>query len=289
MNPTHDILHITSGDCAGGLLEKAGLGGEVFVWHDILYAGPRNPGWPDDRTIEARAEFLERTTGGGLSRERVKETLLAQYAKLAGASAFSRIVLWFDACLFDQSMLAHILTCLHQKGFRHADLLCLGAFPGIVPFDGLGQLTPAQLASLYGQRAPVRAAQFRFAQEADAAFASQNAMALAKLALDSRAPLPWIPDAAARWLQEQPEAATGMGKLERLALEAIRSGSRTPAEIFKAVSAGDSHPHFWGDTTLWAKINALADREPPLVRIEGPAPRLPQWAGGPDLRQFRIS
>lgn len=39
-----DILHITSGDCAGGSLAKAGLPGEVFVWHDILYDGPRNPG-----------------------------------------------------------------------------------------------------------------------------------------------------------------------------------------------------------------------------------------------------
>lgn len=32
---------MTSGDCAGELLEKSGLPGEVFVWHDILYDGPR--------------------------------------------------------------------------------------------------------------------------------------------------------------------------------------------------------------------------------------------------------
>jgi hypothetical protein len=47
MNPTHDVLHIAGGDCAGGLLEKAGLGGEVFVWHDILYDGPGFPAIPD--------------------------------------------------------------------------------------------------------------------------------------------------------------------------------------------------------------------------------------------------
>jgi hypothetical protein len=281
-------LHITSGDVAGGILAKAGLGGEIFVWHDILYDGPRNPGWPDDQTLDARAEFLERVTGGGLSQEKVKETLTAQYGKLAAASNSERIVLWFDACLFDQSMLAHILTCLGHKGLRQADLLCVDAFPGIVPFDGLGQLRPAQLASLYDQRRPVTEAQFRFAQVVDRAFATQDPTLLAELAIGSDAPLPWVPAAAARWLQERPDPATGMGRLEHLALEAIRAGLETPGEIFKAVAANDTHPQFWGDTTLWAKINGLADRKPPLVRIDGPASRLPQWPGGADLGLFKI-
>ncbi len=284
-----DTLHITSGDVAGGLLAKAGLAGEIFVWHDILYDGPRNPGWPEERTINGRADFLERTTGGGLSRDRVKETLAAQYAKLAAASDYARLVLWFDACLFDQSMLAHILTCLHHEGIRQAELLCVDAFPGIVPFDGLGQLEPAQLAALYDRRRLVAEAQFEYARVVDQAFATQDAMLLAKLALGSDAPLPWVPAAAARWLQERPDPATGMGRLERLALEAIRAGCETPGEIFKVVAANDSHPQFWGDTTLWAKINALADRKPPLVRIEGPASKLPQWPGGADIKRFRIT
>jgi len=53
----NDTLHITSGDVAGGLRRRPGWGVRFFVWHDILYDGPRNPGWPDDRTIDARAEF----------------------------------------------------------------------------------------------------------------------------------------------------------------------------------------------------------------------------------------
>ena len=284
----NDTLHITSGDVAGGSLAKAGLAGEIFVWHDILYDGPRNPGWPDDETINARAEFLEHVTGGGLSKERVKETLVAQYGKLAAASDYGHLVLWFDGCLFDQSMLVHILTCLHHKGIRQADLLCVDAFPGIVPFDGLGQLQPAQLASLYGQRRPVTETQFGFAQIVDRAFAIKDLMLLAKLALNSDVPLPWVPAAAARWLQERPDPATGMGRLESLALQAIQTGCAAPEEIFKAVAAHDFPPQFWGDATLWAKINALTDRKPPLVRIEGPAAKLPQWPGNADLNRFRI-
>jgi hypothetical protein len=47
-------------------------------------------------------------------------------------------------------------------------------------------------------------------------------------------------------------------------------------------------PKFWGDITLWAKINSLADRQPPLIRIEGPGQRLPQWEGIADLKRFRV-
>jgi hypothetical protein len=55
------------------------------------------------------------------------------------------------------------------------------------------------------------------------------------------------------------------------------------------VADADTPPQFWGDITLWAKINALADRKPPLVRIEGPAPRLPQWENVADLKRYRIT
>ncbi len=55
-----------------------------------------------------------------------------------------------------------------------------------------------------------------------------------------------------------------------------------------AVSAQETPPQFWGDTTLWGKINALAGHQPPLIRIEGPGERLPQWEGMGDLKQFRV-
>jgi len=281
-------LHITSGDIAGGSLAKSGVPGEVFVWHDILYDGPRNLDWPDADTLAARARFLEQATAGGLDREHILGTLRSQYRKLADAEGYDRIVLWFDACLFDQSMLVHILTCLLHKSIRKVELLCVDAFPGIVPFNGLGQLQPSQLASLFDQRRLVTETQFRFAEVVDEAFATRNLALLSELAHRTDAPLPWVPAAAARWLQEQPDAKTGLGKLEHLALAAIRDGCETPGEILSAVARADTIPRFWGDITLWAKINALADRVPPLVRIEGPAERLPLWGSAVELQDFKI-
>jgi hypothetical protein len=282
------MLHITSGDLAGRNLEESGLPGEVFVWHDILYDGPRRPGWPNEKTLNARAVFLEEITGGGLDKGFVLKTLRNQYRRLAEAAAGRHIVLWFDACLFDQSMLAHILTCLLHQGARNVELLCVDAFPEIEPFHGLGQMQPGQLASLYGNRRPVTDAQFRFAVQVDQAFATQDNGELTELSQLTNAPLPWVPAAAARWLQERPDPVTGLGRLEYLALTAIRAGCETPDKIFQAAAAADTPPRFWGDITLWAKINALAERDPPLVRIDGPAARLPQWESGVSLNDFTI-
>ena len=281
-------FHITSGDIAGGSLAKAGLPGEIFVWHDILYDGPRLPGWPSENVLSARALFLEEFTAGGLNRRRILKTLHNQYQRLAEAATYERIVLWFDACLFDQSMLAHILMCLSFKEIRKVELLCIDAFPGIEPFHGLGQLQPEQLASLYNSRRPVTDEQFRFAEIVDKAFATQNVAMLTDLSETTEPALPWIPAAITRWLQEQPDLTTGLGRLESLAFAAICAGCETPHKIFASVASADTPPRFWRDTTLWAKINGLADRVPPLVQIEGPMDRLPQWESQVSLKEFKI-
>ena len=135
---------------------------------------------------------------------------------------------------------------------------------------------------------PVTDEQFLFAGEADSAFALQDEKALVRMAALTDAPLPWVPPAAKRWLCEKPDT-TGLGQLQKLVMEAVRNGDRTPRRIFKTVSAADTHPLFWGDTTLWAKINSLADRNPPLVSIEGPSKRLPKWESSLDLDLFTIN
>lgn len=282
-------LHITSGDIAGKNLREAGLPGEVLVWHDILYDGPRRPGWPDEDILAARAVFIEEATGGGLSRALVLDTFHDQYRRLVETDVDQEIVLWFDACLFDQAMLAHLLTCLGQLGTRKVELLCVDSCPGIVPYNGLGQLNPSQLASRYGQRCLVTARQFRFAVQVDRAFATQDHAQFTELSQNNDAPLPWVPAAVRRWLAEQPDPDTGLGRLESLALAAVRSGCESPREIFAAVAAADIPPQYWGGTTLWAKLNGLAARKPPLLRIAGPAAHLPQWESPLPLKEFKIT
>ena len=283
-----ESLHITSGDIAGDALSKSDIHGEVFVWHDILYDGPRKPGWPDEGTLVARAKFIEKETGGGLKASFIIKTLKGQYDRLTTAGKYKQIVLWFDACLFDQSMLPHILTCMRHRNINKAELLCVDSFPGIEPYNGLGQLQPSQMASVYDQRRQITEEQFQFANIVDTAFANQDQNLFSELSRMTDVPIPWIPAAVRRWLQEQPDPETGLGRLEALALEAVNSGCQKPWEIFNHVAAADEPPQYWGDITLWAKINDLADRNPPLVNIVGPMARLPRWEGIADLKDFRV-
>jgi hypothetical protein len=223
-----------------------------------------------------------------LGRHKILETLRAQYRKLKTIPSNAEVTLWFDACLFDQTMLAHILTCLKPKGLANVTLICIDAYPDIVPYHGLGQLPPEHLAAVYPQRQAVRQEQFIYAEQVDRAFALQDISLLHEVASYSQAPLPWLPAAILRWLEEQSDEVTGLGLLERLTLTAIRSGCRTPADIFASVADHDTPPQYWGDITLWAKINGLATREPPLVTITGPTPLLPQWNCQGQLDAFRI-
>ncbi len=282
------ILNITSGDCAGRILEDSGVPGAVVVWHDILYDGPRRPGWPDEEALSARATFLEGQTGGGLKRAQILATLRAQYQVLIDAIPSTLVRLWFDACLFDQSMLVHVLTCLDVRGVGPVELICVDSFPDIVPYHGLGQLTPDQLASQIDRRFAVSGEQFDFAREVDAAFAEKKIPALTALSRLATPALPWIPAAASRWLEELPDNSSGLGKLQRLALDAIRSGCEVPSTIMKAVAEADTPPQYWGDSTLWAKINELAERKPPLVEIKGPGKHLPQSMALGDVDEYRV-
>lgn len=281
------MFHITSGDMAGELLGKAGLPGSVFVWHDILYDGPRLPGWPDARALKERATFLDCFTDGGMGHEKILHTLRNQYRFLEEAEN-TTIILWFDACVFDQSMLVHILCCLKHLRRKNVELLCIDSFPGITPFNGLGQMAPSQLASVFNKRTPVTDEQFFYATKVDRAFAEQALDLLKEIADEEGAPIPWVAAATRRWIEEFPDPQTGFGRLEQLIMRSIENGCISPWDIFNRVAALDRPPQYWGDITLWEKINGLAARIPPVLKITGPTNRLPQWKSELQLKEFSI-
>ncbi|WP_136808764.1 DUF1835 domain-containing protein [Desulfosediminicola flagellatus] len=282
------VLHIVNGDGAGDSLKKTGISGDFLICRDLLYDGPRNLGWPDEATLAARAEFLEEFTGGGMDTSSILEILQSHYQQFLTAKTYDNIVLWFDGCLCDQTMLAHTLVCLDILQIDQVELICINSFPGVERFNGLGQLDPSQLASLYGTRQHVTKEQIDYAKRVNTIFVTQDLQLLKELAADVNAPLPFVPAAAARWIQEQPDPDTGLGRLESLALEAIVGGRNTPGEIFRSVADADVPPQFWGDITLWQKINSLTLRTPPLVCIDGPSTMLPQGGNPDELKKYRV-
>ena len=279
------ITHLTSGDAAANLLQDGGFSDPLIVWRDICYDGPRFAGMPQTGQLEERARFLSALTQGGLSESATVESLHNQYTHLQQAAHHGDLVLWFDACLFDQSMLVHVLTCLDECDKNTVELICIAAWPGIEPYHGLGQLSSKQLISCVEQKQTLNDEHFSFARKVEHALVDQNHSILKAIADQRDAPLPWVPAAIKRLLAEIPDA-NGLGLLARLTLDSIRSGVDKPASILKHVAAADTPPQYWGDTTLWATINNLAIQG--LVTIQGPRGHLPQWHDDVPLHTYTI-
>jgi len=68
-------------------------------------------------------------------------------------------VLWFEADLYDQLQIAQILATLGDLGVApgRVTLVCIGEYPGIAHFGGLGELQPEQLPGLLAAATPLTA------------------------------------------------------------------------------------------------------------------------------------
>ena len=65
---------------------------------------------------------------------------------------YDEVVLWFEHDLFDQLMLSFLLHWFSNQTLGHTklNLLCIGDYPGIDLFRGLGTATSKQLETLSG-------------------------------------------------------------------------------------------------------------------------------------------
>lgn len=256
------MLHFTNGDSAAGSIRRTGVTGDVISWRDVLHEGPV----PSRLTLEAmtdvRARFLA-STGAGTFPE-LRRSLGARDAALRGARS---VTLWFEHDLYDQLQLLQILATLAGQSETTADLICIGAFPGVEPFYGLGQLTPVQIASLWPKRQRVTAAQFALAVRAWKAFTASDPVALRQLLGTDLAALPFLRAALERFQEEFPSAPDGLSRTERQILRAVAHGRRTFSEVFVANQTEESAP-FLGDTTLRARLEGLIATRTPLLTRE---------------------
>src|SRR5262249_9781825 len=145
---TVTTLNITNGDCAADTLRHV-VDGQVETAKDVLHEGPCPP-LEGDAWHEVRARFL---AGNDAARyHAIKAGLAPADETIAAASRRGDgIVLWFEHDLFDQLAIIRVLDLIARTqldGKRSGadwSLVCIGAFPGVDRFIGLGQLTTSQL------------------------------------------------------------------------------------------------------------------------------------------------
>ena len=289
-------LHITNGDHAGDKL-RSFVDGPVALACDVLHEGPCPP-VDGDAWHETRARFL--ASEGNPPYEAIKAGLAASDAAIAGAcERGDGIVLWFEHDLFDQLALIRTLDLMvrlkpnatetrrdvpvvssFSRALPRASLICIGAFPGVDRFIGLGQLTSEQLATLVGAGVTVTAGHFRLAVDAWRAFRSPDPSELLHIAdqlsaahlpfSEAGAALPFLGDALRRLLAEYPSTLHGLSRTEELALRSLLDGPMAAAALFRATQAHEGRP-FLGDSTFYDVLRRLGAARVPLVAIEAGA------------------
>jgi hypothetical protein len=167
-----------------------------------------------------------------------------------------------------------------SRTLPHVSLICIGAFPGIDRFIGLGQLTSEQLATLVGTGVTVTAGHFRLAVDAWRAFRSPDPSELLHVADQLSAAyqpfseggptLPFLGAALRRLLAEYPSTLNGLSRTEELALRSLLDGPLAADALFWATQAHEGRP-FLGDTTFYDVLRRLGAARVPLVAIDAGA------------------
>jgi Domain of unknown function (DUF1835) len=268
--PVRRALHVTNGDVAAELIRLAGVSGEVTVTADVLHEGPAPSGLPPERWRKVRARYLAES--GYDDYDSCLAALTRWDRTLEDYHSYEEVILWFEHDLFDQLLLIRVLDGFAGRnlGGTELSLICIGDFPGVVPFHGLGQLSPRQIASLLGRRQRVNEGQKLLARDAWRAFCAPQPGGLEALLRRDLSPLPFLAGALRRHLEEFPAVSNGLSRSERQALRGLAEGASTFEELFGATQ-GMEERVFMGEASFLRLLRELAAPPRPLLRLE-PAP-----------------
>jgi hypothetical protein len=270
-SPLTSALHVTNGDSTVDELRGTGLAERILVWRDALHEGPV----PDTDPAElrrVRARFLSTPDphvdeDAAAAEHADALRLLTTRDQTLEANSTGRYVLWFEADLYDQLQLAEILARLAGLDVpaERITLICIGEYPGIAHFGGLGELDADQLRTLPAAAATRLSSEaLGLATQAWAAFRSRIPDRLGAIAAILSTELRFLPEAFDRLSREYPSTRDGLSLTERRVLAAVAEGANTAEEAFLAASRRESRP-FLGDSWCFRRIAALANARSPLL------------------------
>jgi hypothetical protein len=244
------------------------VGGDIVTLIDVLHEGPSPAGLSAPRWRERRARFI--ADRGWSELDTVLARLAAIDAELERVSDHEEVVLWFEHDLNCQLALIRLLDWLTRRDLRATvlSLVCIGDFPGIPDFNGLGQLGPDQVTALFRTRELIGEEALTLGAIAWCAFCAADPRAIEAVLASDTSALPYLAAALVRHLEQFPCRVAGVSRTERQILEAVADGVHDPRELFRSAAARE-RPPFMGDTVFWSHLDALARGAHPLLVPEG--------------------
>lgn len=277
-SPGPRLHHVANGSCTTRLIEAAGLPGTTSLWADPLHDGPVPGDLADGDLLEVRARHL----GGGASAAVDPLNDLRRWRDaIAAHDRYDELVLWYEHDLFDQLNLVQVLPWIRERLPSEAtvSLVCVGTFRHHPDFKGLGELTPAEIAELFGARERVRHAQYALAAHAWDGFRAAAPEALDDLRRGDTEALPYLAPAITRLLEEYPWTRDGLSRSERRLLALAAPGPTTLATLLPHMTepgdvlhVTDSHLADLADTLARTSpallvADAMDDADGPLDRL----------------------
>lgn len=254
-------LHVFNGDCGRDAWKKSGGTAPSLVWLENYLEGIL----PPPETPIPEFERIRTAELHRLMPELAPERLAAAQKRMDDAvvnrSAGDTVYLWFDACMFDQLILARILFLMRETA-ADVRLICEDTNWGdsAIPFPAAQQ------------------AARRLSRGDREIFASAWAAAAGGIeALDRRMEssendrFPFLKKALARFREEFPDPE-GLGRSERQLLEIVGRGCHAEAEIFHAAGACEEYP-FMGDTMCHRLLDGLVRKGRLEIRFGGDGAR----------------
>ena len=266
-------LHVTNGDIVVDLLRRAGLADGALAWADVLHEGPVPAGLDDDGLRRARAEFLAGADGGDTAE--ALRRLTDRDRALAGGRA-GGYLLWFEADLYDQLQIAQILAALGDLGVGpgRVTLVCIGEFPGIPHFGGLGELEPEQLGGLLDTAAtPLTAEALDLGAAAWAALRAPDPGGLGQIVASRSSQLRFLGEAFDRLAREYPSTRDGLSLTERRILAATPEAGTPAGTVFARLGEREARPYL-GDLFFFRIVARLAGAPVPLLELDPPGGRV---------------
>ena len=206
----------------------------------------------------ARAEYLSHFAElAGISQDRLYLHLKKLDGSILDLPESSPLMLWFDSCIFDQTILMRILHLVNRKNNGTGNVFlycCEGNCLAIEDFrkgwPEKIQLQPVDLETA--------ARAWNFFYHRDAA----GMINLAEKANFER--LPKMKKALFRCAEEVPEDRNGLNRTQRQIVQLVAEGRCSFMEIFKGLAAFEEYP-FSGDTGCQRQLEFLV-RKGVLIR-----------------------
>ena len=260
------MLHIHNGDSTAGTAKKSEIPGEHLAWREAMVCGPTPTGLSAEGFLQVRAKHLSEAYS--VSLEQCERDLRAQAEGLTRSLDHEEVVLWFEHDLICQVHLIYLLNWFAQRELRSTklSLICIGEFPGIGRFRGLGQLSAEQLAALFPQREEASPAQLQLGAKAWRVYSSPDAADLIPLMNSDLSAMPFLKRALAKHIQRFPSTSNGLGRIENVALELIANGYPSFKSLFPAFVRREPE-YGLGDAQLYLEMKRLVDASTPLLKL----------------------